>query len=83
MTLIQVIYFGALVMWLIGKRLKRRHRLKEDVRQSLYDDCNTWTRNLKRKNTRFMGGNETPNLADLAVFGCLSAIEGTQAFKVG
>ena len=28
-----------------------------------------------------MGG-EVPNLADLAVFGVLSAIEGCQAFKV-
>jgi len=30
---------------------------------------------------QFMGGSE-PNLADLAVYGCLAAIEGTAAFQV-
>ena len=29
-------------MWLIGKRLKRRYGLKDDVRESLYDDLNLW-----------------------------------------
>ena len=29
---------GATVMWLLGKR----HNLKEDMRQSLYDTCNHW-----------------------------------------
>ncbi len=26
-----VIYLGAFVMWIIGKRLKKRHNLKDDV----------------------------------------------------
>ncbi|XP_023322248.1 prostaglandin E synthase 2 [Eurytemora carolleeae] len=75
-----VIYFGALVMYLIGGRLKKRHNLKDNVRESLYDECNHWLKSLKKKGTPFMGG-EVPNLADLAVFGVLSAIEGCQAFK--
>ena len=29
-----VIYMGAGVMWLLSKRLKKRHNLKDDVRQS-------------------------------------------------
>lgn len=57
-----------------------RHNLKDDVRQSLYDDCDNWARAIKQKGTRFMGGNE-PNLADLAVYGILSSIEGCDAFK--
>ena len=31
-----VIYVGAAVMYLIGKRLKKRHNLLDDVRQSPY-----------------------------------------------
>lgn len=66
-------------MWLIGKRLKKRHNLKEDVRQSLYDECNVWARAVKAKGTDFLGGKE-PNLADLAVYGVLNSIEGCTAF---
>lgn len=75
-----VIYFGAFVMFLIAKRLKKRHNLKDDVRQSLYDECNHWMKSIKKKGTPFMGGDK-PNLADLAVFGVLSAIEGCEAFQ--
>lgn len=34
---------------------------------------------LKKKGSTFMGGKE-PNLADLAVYGVLSSIEGCDAF---
>lgn len=75
-----VIYLGALVMWLLGKRLKERHHLKADVRLSLYEECDVWARAVKKKKTKFMGG-DSPNLADLNVFGVLLAIEGCDAFK--
>ncbi|PSN47051.1 hypothetical protein C0J52_09367 [Blattella germanica] len=75
-----IIYVGANAMWLIGKRLKKRHNLKDDVRLSLYDACNHWTRSLKKKGTKFMGG-DVPNLSDLAVYGVLSSIEGCNAFQ--
>ena len=74
-----MIYLGASVMWLLGKRLKKRHNLKDDVRQSLYDQCNHWTKCLSKKGTPFMGGSQ-PNLSDLAVFGVLTAVEGCEAF---
>lgn len=67
-------------MYYIGKRLKIRHNLKDDVRQSLYDECNHWVRHINAKRTPFMGGKQ-PNLADLAVFGVLSSIEGCIAFQ--
>ena len=43
--------------------LLSRYNLKPDVRQSLYDYCNQWTRAIG-KDRKFMGGNQ-PNLADL------------------
>nr|CAD7411579.1 unnamed protein product [Timema poppensis] len=43
-----VIYVGACAMWLIGKRLKKRHNLKDDVRVSLYDECNNWLKALRK-----------------------------------
>ncbi|KAF4532122.1 hypothetical protein B566_EDAN004128 [Ephemera danica] len=75
-----VIYVGALAMWMIGKRLKKRHNLKDDVRQSLYDECNHLVNQLKIQKTPYLGGS-SPNLADLAAFGVLNSIEGCTAFK--
>lgn len=57
-----VIYFGASVMWIIGKSLKKKHQLKNDVRQSLYDEVNFWLKNVKAKGTRFMGGDQPGKL---------------------
>jgi len=54
--------------------------LKNDVRQSLYDECNEWVKAVEKNGHKFMGGNK-PNLADLAVYGILSSIEGCMAFK--
>lgn len=74
-----VVYVGATAMYFVGKRLKKRHALKEDVRQSLYDSCNQWMKAIGTKQ-KFLGG-DLPNLADLAVFGLLSSIEGCLAFQ--
>lgn len=74
-----VIYVGATAMYFVGKRLKKKHALKEDVRQSLYDACKKWMKEIGSKR-KFMGG-ELPNLADLAVYGMLSSIEGCLAFQ--
>ncbi|XP_047111752.1 prostaglandin E synthase 2-like isoform X3 [Schistocerca piceifrons] len=74
-----MVYVGAVAMWIIGKRLKRRHNLKDDVRQSLYDECNFWIKTIKKQGTPFLGGSR-PNLADLAVYGALTSIEGCNAF---
>ena len=53
--------------------------MKRDVRQSLYDHCDKWTQAVG-KYRKFMGGDK-PNLADLAVYGVLSAIEGLDSFN--
>ncbi|KAG5325291.1 PGES2 synthase, partial [Pseudoatta argentina] len=75
-----IVNVGAMAMWLIGKRLKKRHRLKNDVRQSLYDEANYWLRSIKERGTTFMGGNK-PDLSDLAIYGILTSIEGCDAFQ--
>ena len=68
-------------MYFVSKTLKKRHNLSDDVRESLYSACNTWVDNLaSKKGAKFAGGSE-PNLADLSVYGVLSAMEGTDAFK--
>lgn len=75
-----MVYVGAMAMWAIGKRLKKRHGLTDDVRMHLYDACNQWTNAIDKNKTKFLGGKE-PNLADLNVFGVLNSMEGCQAFK--
>jgi microsomal prostaglandin-E synthase 2 len=63
-------YFGAAAMYVIGKRLKKRHNIV-DERASLYDAADEWVKALDGR--QFMGGSK-PNLADLAVFGVLRPI---------
>lgn len=57
-----------------------RYNLKENVRESLYDECNKWMKEIETRGSPFFGGKE-PNLADLAVYGILSSIEGCEAFR--
>ncbi|KAF5299666.1 hypothetical protein FQA39_LY11461 [Lamprigera yunnana] len=75
-----IIYVGAFAMWMIGKRLKTRHQLKDDVRTSLYDECDRFVKAIRSKGTTFLGGSQ-PNLADLSVYGILNSIEGCIAFQ--
>ncbi|CAO1298096.1 unnamed protein product [Diamesa hyperborea] len=76
-----MVYAGTVAMWLISKRLTKKHRLEDDARQHLYDACDKWTNELAKQKTKFMGGNKEPNLADLSVYGVLCSMEGCQAFK--
>lgn len=76
-----MVHVGTFAMWLISKRLKKKHHLTDDVRSHLYDACDKWMSELEKKKTKFMGGAKDPNLADLAVFGVLCSMEGCQAFK--
>ncbi|XP_041756723.1 prostaglandin E synthase 2 isoform X2 [Coregonus clupeaformis] len=71
-------YVGAAAMFVISKRLKSRHNLQDDVRQDLYKAVNEWVVAIGKKR-KFMGGDQ-PNLADLAVYGILSVMEGLEAW---
>lgn len=73
-----VIYVGATAMYFIGKKLKRKYSLKDDVRDSLYDACKVWLKEIG-PNAKFLGG-ESPNIADLEIYGLFSSIEGCSAF---
>ncbi|KXJ77047.1 hypothetical protein RP20_CCG008433 [Aedes albopictus] len=75
-----MVYVGAVAMWAISKRLKKRHQLSDDVRSHIYDACDKWIAAVEKNKTPFLGGKK-PNLADLAVFGVLNSMEGCQAFK--
>ncbi|KAL7290016.1 hypothetical protein TKK_0015746 [Trichogramma kaykai] len=75
-----MINVGAIAMWLISKQLKKRHHLKDNVRQSFYDEINVWMREVKSSGGPFKGGSN-PDLSDLAVYGVLKSIEGCEAFK--
>jgi len=72
-------YVGAVAMYIIGRRLKKRHRLRDDVRSSLYSETRKWTKAIG-KERKFMGGAK-PNLADLNMYGVLSSIEHLPTFK--
>lgn len=67
-------------MYMIARNLKKKYNLKDDVRQSLYDDVNRWLKEIKARGTPFMGG-QNPDLADLAVYGILKSMEGCSAFQ--
>uniref|UniRef100_A0A914X1J2 Prostaglandin E synthase 2 n=1 Tax=Plectus sambesii TaxID=2011161 RepID=A0A914X1J2_9BILA len=71
------VYLGALAMYLIGKRLKKRHQIT-DERAALFDACDTWLKAIG-PHRKFMGGNE-PNLADLALYGAINSFVGCRAF---
>lgn len=75
-----MVYTGAAAMYLISKRLKKRHALSDDVRGHMYSACKKWVGSINVKNGPFNGG-KSPNLADLAVFGALNSFEGCQAFN--
>ncbi|XP_074623392.1 prostaglandin E synthase 2-like [Acropora palmata] len=44
----------------------------------MYEEAEKWVRDLGHR--KFMGGS-APNLADLAVYGVLSGLEGLDAFQ--
>ncbi|KAA0192305.1 hypothetical protein HAZT_HAZT001440 [Hyalella azteca] len=75
-----VVYVGAAAMYFIGKRLKKRHRISDEPRDSLYEEANKWMKFVKSRGGEFAGG-KTPNLADLSMYGVLTAIEGCDAFQ--
>lgn len=62
----------------VGKRLPKKYSLEGDLREILYADCNAFVDAMGSSD--FLGGS-APNLADLAVFGVLRAVEGTPTFE--
>jgi microsomal prostaglandin-E synthase 2 len=71
-------FAGALMMWQIGKRMPKKYDIHGDLRQALYGDINEFLTAIGSRD--FMGGSK-PNLADLAVYGVLKAIQGTNTYN--
>jgi microsomal prostaglandin-E synthase 2 len=70
-------YVGAGIMYLVGKRVAKRHGYDSaNPRQALYDAVDKWMSEAVGGSS-FSGG-ATPDLSDLAVFGVLRAIEGLE-----
>ncbi|XP_015767377.1 PREDICTED: prostaglandin E synthase 2-like [Acropora digitifera] len=69
---------GPFIMYVIGKHVKNKYNLPSDVRLAMYEEAEKWVRALGRR--KFMGGS-APNLADLAVYGVLSGLEGLDTFQ--
>ncbi|RCN27037.1 glutaredoxin, partial [Ancylostoma caninum] len=71
-------YVGAFMMWLIAKRLKRRHNI-DDERKAMAEAFEEWM-NAIGPNREFMGGS-APNLADLGMYGAMTSFSGCAAFR--
>lgn len=71
------IYLGATAMYIISKRLKKRHGIV-DEREAMLVAFNEF---LSAKGDRkFLGGDE-PNLADLSLHGAITSFSGTRTYK--
>ncbi|GAX78327.1 hypothetical protein CEUSTIGMA_g5769.t1 [Chlamydomonas eustigma] len=69
---------GAILMWQVGKRMPAKYGIEGDLREALYRTCNELVDEVGLKRP-FLGGS-TPNMADLAVYGVLKAVEKTPTF---
>lgn len=66
---------GAAIMFLIAKRSMKKYNLGDDPRKALFDAVEKWAdEGLDGK--LFHSGQDTPDTADLAVYGVLRSIEG-------
>jgi microsomal prostaglandin-E synthase 2 len=69
---------GAVLMWKVGQGMPKKYNIQGDLREALYADANSFVAAVGSQ--KFLGG-EQPNLADLAVFGVLQAIRGTDTYN--
>jgi microsomal prostaglandin-E synthase 2 len=65
-------------MQIVAKRLKKKYNI-ENEREAIYE-CGNEFINSFEKGKKFCGG-DSPNLADLGVFGILTSIEGLRTFN--
>lgn len=68
---------GSTMMWALSSRLKKKYGIEGDVREVLFACADEWSEAVG--NGKFLGG-DTPNLADLAVFGVIRSVVGTDTF---
>ena len=66
------------MMWALSNRLKKKYGVEGDVRVNLYTSANEWVSAVGDR--AFLGG-ATPDVADLAVFGVIRSVVGTDTFN--
>lgn len=69
---------GATLMWGISGKLRKKYGVEGDVREQLYKSADDWVGAVGGR--AFLGG-DAPDLADLAVFGVIRAVVGTDTFN--
>ena len=69
---------GSGLMYGISGRLIKKYGVQGDLRQALYAGADEWVQGIPA-GQRFMGG-DTPNLADLSLFGVIRSVTGTDTF---
>jgi microsomal prostaglandin-E synthase 2 len=69
--------FGAVTMYGISGKLKRKYGIEGEAREELYKTAAEWESGLAGR--PFMGGDK-PNLADISAFGVIRSITGTDTF---
>jgi len=67
-------YGGSSIMYVVAKKLKKKYNIT-DERMAIYECGQEWCDAINLDERPFHGGNQ-PDLADLAVYGVLSSIEG-------
>lgn len=68
---------GAFAMRLANGKIKKKYNI-EDEREALVNCVNVWIRDGLR--TQMFHGGDSPDLADVAVYGCLKSIENFTTF---
>lgn len=71
-------YAGSVLMWQVGSRMPKKYHIEGDLREALYKELDKFIAAVGSK--PFLGG-DSPNLADLSLYGVLRAVEGTNAWK--
>eukprot|EP01024_Parvocaulis_polyphysoides_P011169 TRINITY_DN13927_c0_g1_i1.p1 TRINITY_DN13927_c0_g1~~TRINITY_DN13927_c0_g1_i1.p1 ORF type:complete len:356 (-),score=70.28 TRINITY_DN13927_c0_g1_i1:284-1351(-) len=71
-------YFGTGLMYTVARGMPKKYNIEGDLRENLYNDANEFVKALGGR--QFMGGTK-PNLADLAIFGVIRAVTGTDTFN--
>jgi microsomal prostaglandin-E synthase 2 len=70
---ISIRYTGAAAMYMVGKKIAKRHDIREP-RAAMYEAINKWTDAVEKRGGAFLSGPDKPGTADLAVYGVLRSI---------
>lgn len=72
-------WVGAFAMWAAQGKIKRKYNIT-DERAALRSALDDWAAQIAGGKQPFLGG-KVPNYGDVAVYACLRAIEGLDAWK--